>query len=899
MTTEGSAGQHQFVQDISLEDDRTQAVAVTDGSSNNVIDGSSTDNRMEPSPTSGLSLLIEWANNQENWIRKIVNIVVQTRSHLLEEHIAEIHELFLREKKLIPGAPPNIKLLSSSPLSAPSSKVMKLTSLKHKESVNALTPGQEIQFHSRLTICFGENATGKTGYVRILKQAAGVRTAQPVLPNVHRNGSEGPPRASIKVIYDDKERTIDWRGEPAIEPLTRLIIFDARAALVHVNEDLTYSYTPADLSLFPLVTDGIERVQERLQTVSQNRKPHSDPTDNRFPRESKVYELTRDLGSSTNLHEIKALAEISDEEGASISILREKVTALSSGAIRQQIVAISQEREALSQVLSIGETIADFDREAYTQAITALRTARANHQQATREALAGEAIPGILGNAWQEFVEAAEGYISDVGLDPYPESGAACIYCRQPLDKAAVELIQKYRDYCNAVLRLEVEQAEDNLRKLCGTVNNLSLDENEREIDRLVESSEDPTNPQPAQAAAREVLRHARVLCHVIAEEGSCPPTTEGLLRLLDTIRTGAETAKIARDDLCKQGEEREQVLKEERRRLLDLEARVTLRDIFPAIQEYVQAAEWVDRCQSYLQEFPSIKRSLTDTAKRASNEVMNRHFKELFQKECELLRAPSITLEFPGREGKARRRKSMTPDHGIGEILSEGEQKVLALADFLAEATLNPDCSPIVLDDPVTSLDHKRLRYVADRLVELSRNRQVVVFTHDIWFAAELMMRFESEPKECKFYDVTNEDQRIGVIERGSHPRTDTFKSRKRHLTTLIEQAAKETGEKREATVEKGYEQLRGACEIVVEKDLLKGVTERYRPNVRMTVLPQIRADRLPAAIDEVTQIFEKCCGIISSHSQPLVTRGVRPSLDDLKEDWKALMGARQEYLQ
>ena len=42
------------------------------------------------------------------------------------------------------------------------------------------------------------------------------------------------------------------------------------------------------------------------------------------------------------------------------------------------------------------------------------------------------------------------------------------------------------------------------------------------------------------------------------------------------------------------------------------------------------------------------------------------------------------------------------------------------------------------------------------------------------------------------------------------------------------------------------------GACEIVVEKDLLKGVTERYRPNIRMTVLRQISADRLPDAIQK-----------------------------------------------
>ena len=172
-------------------------------------------------------------------------------------------------------------------------------------------------------------------------------------------------------------------------------------------------------------------------------------------------------------------------------------------------------------------------------------------------------------------------------------------------------------------------------------------------------------------------------------------------------------------------------------------------------------------------------------------------------------------------------------------------------------------------------------------------------MFTHYIWFAAELLGRFEQEPKECAFYDVMVEDERIGLLEGGSHPRTDTFNDRRRHIAGLIEQADKETDKERQSLVEKGYEELRGACEIVVEKDLLKGVTERYRPNVRMTVLRQISAGRLPDAIQKIAPIFEKCSRIISSHSQPLVTRGVRTPLDELKDDWKTLQDTWREYLQ
>ena len=65
--------------------------------------------------------------------------------------------------------------------------------------------------------------------------------------------------------------------------------------------------------------------------------------------------------------------------------------------------------------------------------------------------------------------------------------------------------------------------------------------------------------------------------------------------------------------------------------------------------------------------------------------------------------------------------------------MLSEGEQKVLALADFLAESRMRGTKAPLVFDDPVTSLDYRRLDEVAARIQNLAETHQVVVLTHNI----------------------------------------------------------------------------------------------------------------------------------------------------------------------
>jgi hypothetical protein len=202
------------------------------------------------------------------------------------------------------------------------------------------------------------------------------------------------------------------------------------------------------------------------------------------------------------------------------------------------------------------------------------------------------------------------------------------------------------------------------------------------------------------------------------------------------------------------------------------------------------------------------------------------------------------------------------------------------------------------VFDDPVNSLDYKRLEYVVSRIVQLSASRQVVVFTHNIWFAVELLARFEKTPDQCAYYDVSCTEQASGVVEAGTHPRWDSVKKTAGTVNRLIAEAGKATGEVRQALVEQAYSWIRAWCEVVVEQELLGGVTQRYQPHVRMTSLANVKVGKLGAAIAVILPGFEKACRATEAHSQPLETLAVRPRLEDLKKDWESLQQARDEYV-
>jgi hypothetical protein len=370
--------------------------------------------------------------------------------------------------------------------------------------------------------------------------------------------------------------------------------------------------------------------------------------------------------------------------------------------------------------------------------------------------------------------------------------------------------------------------------------------------------------------------------------------------RIVDLAQAQVSQATELIGTLTQEATERQRLFQTESSNLRALEARITLQTLLPEIRKHVEKARWAASATILTSSrFPAILRSLTEESKRASEQLLNQDFEARFSQESRALRAPQVSLEFPGRRGEPTRRKTLDADHQLSEILSEGEQKAIALADFLAEASLRHTSAPLIFDDPISSLDHKRMRYVADRLFELSAENQVIVFTHNMWFVAELLARFEKTPIDCSYFEICHEDGGIGIVrETPAGPKWDTPKDIRARINTVLGEAEQASGQERAALIERGYSLIRSWCEVFIEQEVFCGVTQRFQPHVRMTVLNQIKADRLPAVVDVVLPIFEKACRLTEAHSQPLETLGTRATLDELREDWAKLQAARAAYI-
>ncbi len=850
--------------------------------------------------SSGRSLIIEWANQQDHWLRAVVKELLLSKTALTDHQIDDCYKLFRVEKELESGDNTEVPMLEDRDVGQDAEEALALAQIKGMENVNALAGGQELNFNPRLTVIFGENATGKSGYARILKGLAAVRTAESILSDIRK--PQLKPKASVgywlggEIGDPTKAKTVIWNGQEGLAPLTRIDVFDSHGVSIHVDSELSYVYTPSDLSLFPLIADSIERVKGKLEKELLDVNRGGNQFTSGFNRQVPIYSKIEHLGASTDIDELNKIANVTKEEEARLSELESKVDALRADNTDALIKVVQTEKDWITNVYKCADSLSKIDVSALNMAIKALQQARDSYRKTTEVAFKEESIPGLAKPTWTSFIKAGEAYIEE-NFSDYPNESDRCVYCRQALSTEAKGLIKKYRDYCS-------DEAQKTVQGALTVVQTATIPLIQSQIERLLDAAkkqleEDESSKAWVESIVKAANKAVEAKNAIEREKEIESASLEEWSRLKDESKQRLSSLDSMISDLQSSGEEKRKAFDEELQKLLLYKDRIKLREILPEVLNYVEAARWAAKANGVLSKFRGLSTGLTIVSKTASQQLLNQDFEKLFVAECESLKAPSVSLDFSGKKGQAARKKSIVSGYKLSDILSEGEQKVLALSDFIAESLLRRKSSPIVLDDPVNSLDYRRLKNVVNRIYYLSKTRQVIVFTHNIWFATELLERFRKDKGACSYYDIQSDGESKGLLSKASNPRTDTFKTFKTKIDELIRQAEKQTSaEGREALVVSGYSSMRGACEVFVETDLFMEVTMRYRANVMMTKLVDIRPDRLPEAIRVVTEIFDKCCDITDAHSHALETKNVQPKLDELKEEWELLKNARNAYL-
>ena len=227
--------------------------------------------------------IIEWAGTLPAWQADVVRrFLVSVDGELQPQEFDEIVEIAKWECKLtqqtpsIAPAPPAPGMISGVP-TAGTTVILKC--IEGVQSVNAIRAASALPFGEKgVTIVYGKNGSGKSGYARILKLACSARDkSERILPDVFKAGTQPPPSATLKIVANDAPAIIPWTETAQADPLlTNITVFDARCARVIVDDRSQVNYLPYGAEVFEKLAVVVRRVKRDIESEIVALEPFQD-----------------------------------------------------------------------------------------------------------------------------------------------------------------------------------------------------------------------------------------------------------------------------------------------------------------------------------------------------------------------------------------------------------------------------------------------------------------------------------------------------------------------------------------------------------------------------------------------------------------------------------------------
>ena len=318
-------------------------------------------------------------------------------------------------------------------------------------------------------------------------------------------------------------------------------------------------------------------------------------------------------------------------------------------------------------------------------------------------------------------------------------AGHACPLCKRDLGAPEIELFRQYNALLVGVLEKEIARIRTDLTRAREIVAIIGR------IDRKAWEN-CKTIPEDILKAAITGAELVVAGCDPTKEPATeARPALESLRALLGTWTTllGAKKAAIdtatqGRDELAK----RFATLRTE---LEPLEYSQAIAEGLAKLRDAQQDATTAQFWNTNLPAFTQVLRRITDAAKDAYEQLVVADFEVRLDAEYKALAekdmaAFGVKLARKGADASV----TVLPQIGgkrVEGVLSEGEQRLHALALFFAELETCPQ-SVVVFDDPISSFDYNYIENYCIRLRNHSLKhpkRQVIILTHNWEFFTQL----------------------------------------------------------------------------------------------------------------------------------------------------------------
>ncbi|MCH8902894.1 MAG: hypothetical protein IIA45_03145 [Bacteroidetes bacterium] len=830
--------------------------------------------------------------NNKNWLSPLIEKVAVVRGVPDEDFLDKIYGKFLVAQELQEEEENDNTVVgeTESLEETNAEKNFILKSLKHKRGVNALEENVEIPFHPKLTVIYGKNGSGKSGFVRILKKIAGSRTQEEIWQNIHNSQTQNECSAEFKYIIDEKEDTYLWNGESKISPFDQMAIFDGKSIPIYLNKSIDFSYQPYGFELFSSLSSSLRKLQVRLESEIQEDKEEQPDISEIFYEYTTIGKFIESISPETDVASLTKLPKWNQEKKKLLVTKRKELKGLENISQQLELLRVYHQRlEALESILvQIQSDLSVSSVKGYLGLVTKYASLKKKLSVKKGETLEDYNILEMNSDEWQGFIEAGEEYTELIHGDEYPEDDDHCLYCKQKLSKKAQKLIKLYRKLFEEDETTDLDNIKDEINDILIELQNTSYVSNfpyaQEQFAKFI-NKRTITNAFAAMKSA-DLLAQAISTC--IEEKKLKKFKSPKIAQIISSIRR----VKINKIKEITSLEKIQRNLKGKSKEINEVIAELEDTQLFfrhrIKVKEYIESEQWLDAASSAQSELNT--RSVTELGNRAWRELVSDSFKKAFEAEAENLNAPTINLEFRGEYGSQKREKNIEGLSGIDQFLSEGEQKAVSLSDFFAELSMEHKESPIIFDDPANSFDQDRKKKIADRIAQESERYQVIVFTHDLMFASYIHRQVEKkdgsiDSSKANFHNLEAEAGKVGKLTENYYPAKTKFDVAIKKVENIVRKIEELSGENRADALKGAYGSLRGAVEKAVEERIFGGVITRWSEQIQLHNVSRASLDE--DKLETAQQMHLEFSAYIDSHDQSdEMIQHASPTITSLKAD-------------
>lgn len=373
---------------------------------------------------------------------------------------------------------------SQIPVAAQEGVDIRLRALRNPLNLNAIDSQQSLTFQvDGLTVVYGYNGVGKSGYARTLKKACRARNVEDILPNVYvQSQTVSAASATIEWLESGAEKSDGWAANKEAPPaLSQISVFDAHCARVFVDSQAKVLFVPGGLEVMHGLAEAMKATQEQLELERAASRFDVSQLSSLAGQHVVGREYAK-LGRQSKPQEFETLAKFTEQELLDLAALRKLFSdqdpVKQAGAIRRLLMRMSTVTAELTErALPLQDEAID----QLSQAFTALVAAEGASKLVVEKLKAdGAQVAGTGTEPWEVLLRSAMDFVAKEAYPghpfPGPDDSAHCVLCQQPLSGEAAARLKSFVEFLENDAQRKFTEQRNTTARLYRAINTLNFD---------------------------------------------------------------------------------------------------------------------------------------------------------------------------------------------------------------------------------------------------------------------------------------------------------------------------------------------------------------------------------------------------------------------------------------